>query len=266
MGSEKVNLAKPADWNAWIPFLRTRATRNKIWELVNPDLSVKPMLLKAPKTPELTIPDDDSLCDIDAYNPFKAQKKVHKVGMAEYERQREALADRKRSLLLRGGKPNGESGRRGGPNSKDERVAHAIGKEEPKSDSLHGFPDSDPIIQVTEIEFCEDKPDTATSNAEAIVAPFTKATDAYTTKIPLSPSSDSNLITTITEDTFTPTTEASVMPTSDDKNIPTITNFISTHSRLYRDITLGRSTYFGVIRCGVTSFGIITLRADFYHL
>lgn len=77
--------------------------------------------------------------------------------------------------MLRSGKPNGETGQQGGgPNSKDERVPHAIGKEDPKSDSLHGFPDSDPIIQVTEIEFCEDKPDTATSNAEAIVAPFTE--------------------------------------------------------------------------------------------
>ncbi|MCJ1263991.1 hypothetical protein MMC22_003862 [Lobaria immixta] len=91
--SEKVNLAKPADWDAWISFLRTRATKNKIWDPVNPDLSGKPTSLEAPKVPELTIPDDHSLFDMNANNALKAQKMVYKIRVAEYERQNEAFGD-----------------------------------------------------------------------------------------------------------------------------------------------------------------------------
>lgn len=60
-GTKKVVLAKPADWDAWIFFVRTQATNSRIWDLVNPDLTVRPIALQEPTEPEYDIPDDDSL-------------------------------------------------------------------------------------------------------------------------------------------------------------------------------------------------------------
>lgn len=63
---------------------------SRIWDLVNPNLPEKPVALEALEEPEYIIPEDGK--DID-YEAFKAQTRVYKTRMAEFERQNESFGD-----------------------------------------------------------------------------------------------------------------------------------------------------------------------------
>lgn len=92
-GNRKILLAKPGDWDAWISFVRTRATNSRVWDLVNPDLTTKPISIVEPIEPEFEIPDDSVLFDRLGYEAFKARKDAYKTKYAKYERQQKALSD-----------------------------------------------------------------------------------------------------------------------------------------------------------------------------
>lgn len=76
MSTKKVLPAKPADWDAWIFFVRARATNNRIWNSVNPDLTLKRLSLRAPTAPVYNMPDDDNRFDDTAYKAYRARKTI----------------------------------------------------------------------------------------------------------------------------------------------------------------------------------------------
>ncbi|MCJ1265435.1 hypothetical protein MMC22_005313 [Lobaria immixta] len=88
--TKEVIPAKPEDWGSWISFVRTRATKSRIWDLVNPSLTEKPVALEDPEVPEYDIPEDGKDFDHEA---FKAQTRVYKMRLAEFERQNESSGD-----------------------------------------------------------------------------------------------------------------------------------------------------------------------------
>ena len=81
MSNKKIVLAKPADWDAWIYFVRIRATNNGIWDLINPDLDVKPASLTMPTKPEYVMPAKDTDFNIVTYNAFKAREDLYKTDL-----------------------------------------------------------------------------------------------------------------------------------------------------------------------------------------
>lgn len=88
--TKEVILATPEDWGSWISLVRTRATKSRIWDLVNPSLTEKPVALEDPEVPEYDIPEDGKDFDHEA---FKAQTRVYKMRLAEFERQNESSGD-----------------------------------------------------------------------------------------------------------------------------------------------------------------------------
>lgn len=92
--TKKVILSKPADWEAWISFVRTRATNNRIGDLINPDLTDKPATLQEPAEPEeYNVPDDPNLFNQKAYEAYKAGKDIYKTRLARFEREEKAFWD-----------------------------------------------------------------------------------------------------------------------------------------------------------------------------
>lgn len=79
MSTKKGFLAKPTDWDAWISFVRTRATNTRIWDLVNPNLTEKHPPLDEPTEPEYEVPDNDFEFDSVTYDAYKAQKDIYKM-------------------------------------------------------------------------------------------------------------------------------------------------------------------------------------------
>ena len=93
MSTKKIILSKTADWDAWFSFVRSRATNNGIWDLIDPDLDEKPDSLTMPYKPEFVMPVDDLDFNIIAYNAFKARKDLYKTDLALYEQQRKSFGD-----------------------------------------------------------------------------------------------------------------------------------------------------------------------------
>lgn len=93
MSTTKIILAKPADWDSWISFVRSRATNTRIWDLVDPSKETKPEALTEPIEPIYMVPEDDSLFDKNAYDAYKARKEIYKTKIARYERQEKAFGD-----------------------------------------------------------------------------------------------------------------------------------------------------------------------------
>lgn len=97
-------LAKLTDWDAWISFVRTRATNTQIWDLINPNLAEKPASLKRLTEPQFQIPDDDALFDKVKHEAYKARKDLYKTKFANAndKRRRSAILSRlfKMRLLL----------------------------------------------------------------------------------------------------------------------------------------------------------------------
>ena len=93
MTTKKVILAKSADWDAWLSFVRTWAVNTQIWDLVSPDLEERPVSVEQPIEPEFTVPDDDAQFDKVKYEAYKARKDVYKTKLARYERQEKAFGD-----------------------------------------------------------------------------------------------------------------------------------------------------------------------------
>ena len=93
MATRKIVLAKPADWETWISFLKTKATNLGVWELVNPDLTEKPAAKERPAKPIFEPPQDAAQIDNNAFNLFKIQSAVYKLNLDEYEREQKAFTD-----------------------------------------------------------------------------------------------------------------------------------------------------------------------------
>lgn len=72
MANEKqIILDKPADWDAWITLVQAQATDTQIWDLINPDLAERPILLEEPTLSEYDLPDNPNEFDKVAFKPFK---------------------------------------------------------------------------------------------------------------------------------------------------------------------------------------------------
>lgn len=57
----------------------TRAKNSTIWDLVNPDRTVKPIALQKPAEPDYEVSDDGNLFDNIGYEVYKAREEVEKV-------------------------------------------------------------------------------------------------------------------------------------------------------------------------------------------
>ena len=92
MSTKKVVLSKPSDWDAWIYYVRTRATNSRVWSLVNPDLTTRPASLDESEEPGIDIPADGILPD-GTLDLYKLRKEQYKTQLAKFERQQKAFAD-----------------------------------------------------------------------------------------------------------------------------------------------------------------------------
>lgn len=89
---KKVILAKAADWDPWISFVRKRAKVNRIWDYVDPSLPTKPAQPQYPAKPIL-IRLQGGRVDPTSLEAYKLELLEHKIELAEYERQEKAFAD-----------------------------------------------------------------------------------------------------------------------------------------------------------------------------
>ena len=88
-GQGELRLSQSKDWDAWLSVVRAKATGYKVWEIINPAKTVKPVSLEKP-----TIPDLDSF-----RGDFAEKQYRHKIAMQqykddkqEYEKQENAMA------------------------------------------------------------------------------------------------------------------------------------------------------------------------------
>ena len=86
-------LSKPADLNAWISFVKAWATSNWIWDLIDPNLDVKPVSFLKPVAPRYAMPVYDTDFNITIYNAYKARNDLFKTDFEIYERQQKALSN-----------------------------------------------------------------------------------------------------------------------------------------------------------------------------
>lgn len=90
--SAKVILATQADWDVWFYLVRSRAKVTKIWELVDPVFSVRPVSLEEPVEPK-SDPEWRLEGDHNRYALYKFKMKLYKFTLEKYERQEKALGD-----------------------------------------------------------------------------------------------------------------------------------------------------------------------------
>ena len=90
---KKVILAKTADWDPWIFFVRNRAKSSRIWDLVDPNLTERPQQLQPPMVPTFVIPPAGTPLNKDTLEIYKVQNSLYKTQLAEYERQEKAFGD-----------------------------------------------------------------------------------------------------------------------------------------------------------------------------
>lgn len=91
--TRNILLAKLADWEVWYSFIRARAVSTGIWELVNPEISLKPAYLQPPTEPTFSLPGDPAALDLKALEHYKAASYIYKSALAKYERQQKTLND-----------------------------------------------------------------------------------------------------------------------------------------------------------------------------
>lgn len=91
--SKKIILAKPSDWDSWLSFVKARATGTRVWNLIDPELTVRPVSLLEPIAPFYIIPVNDADFNIATYNTYKARKDLYKTDLALFERETKALSD-----------------------------------------------------------------------------------------------------------------------------------------------------------------------------
>ena len=91
--TRKIVLGKPADWDTWFSFVRSRATNSGIWDLVNPEIITKPISIQSPTEPVFILSTDAATFDPRAYEVYKAQTHIYKIQLAKYEKQQKAFAD-----------------------------------------------------------------------------------------------------------------------------------------------------------------------------
>ena len=91
--SRKVILSKPVDWETWISFVETKATRSEVWDLINPSFTIKPSEIPKPSKPVLPVPAQNQPLDKDLVEIFKLQTAAYRNDLDEYDRQQRALTD-----------------------------------------------------------------------------------------------------------------------------------------------------------------------------
>ena len=87
---KQIQLAKPADWTIWLSFIRMIAENDDVWNLINPDLTKKPKNLSKPQAPAYQGSRGANI-DLEAYSQWKAQMRLHRADLAEYEKQKESM-------------------------------------------------------------------------------------------------------------------------------------------------------------------------------
>ena len=92
-GIRKIVLAKSADWDTWISFVKTRASNSGIWELINPDKSILPPHLIEPVEPEFEPPTDPAQLNQLAYDLYRQQIQVYEFKLEKYEMQQRAFVE-----------------------------------------------------------------------------------------------------------------------------------------------------------------------------
>lgn len=83
MGSTDLKLTHSKDWDLWFAIVKAKATAYKIWELVNPDIDVKPTGLTMPAEPEY----DAAMTMVE----LKFKMFRYKIQEAKYDKQFENL-------------------------------------------------------------------------------------------------------------------------------------------------------------------------------
>lgn len=83
---KSIVLSKPADWDAWISFIKARGTTNRIWDLIDPNVAVKPAPLVEPVAPRCAMPVNNGDFNSTTYNAYKARKDLLKTDLEFYER------------------------------------------------------------------------------------------------------------------------------------------------------------------------------------
>lgn len=93
MTTQKIVLAKSADWKKWIFSVKTKAMNSGVWDLINPDLNIKPLQQERPIKPTFVVPQSTNEIDKDSYKLFKIQISAYKHDLDEYDRQQNALME-----------------------------------------------------------------------------------------------------------------------------------------------------------------------------
>ena len=89
----QVILSKPADWDTWISIIRHEATSMEVWDLVNPEIIIKPACKEEPTLPNsFTIQNADP---IDQEIAFE----VYELDLQSYQREYERLDELLKSIL-----------------------------------------------------------------------------------------------------------------------------------------------------------------------
>lgn len=91
--AKKVALIKPADWDLWLSFVKTRANYLDVWHLVNPDLPEKPEIIAKPTLPIPPVPVPGQTLTEAQKSDYTFLNSIYKNSLKEYEKQRNALGD-----------------------------------------------------------------------------------------------------------------------------------------------------------------------------
>ena len=90
--SKKIMLSKSEDWKTWLSFVRMKATSLEIWDLIDPELAVKPETIKKPTEPTFDLGDDPKKFNKEGYEFFKAKREMYKMTLSQYKEQTEAFS------------------------------------------------------------------------------------------------------------------------------------------------------------------------------
>ena len=91
--TRKVSLSKQADWETWLSFIQTKATRSGIWDLINPSLATKAAEFPEPVKPSPPLPEPGQQVDKNAVETYKLLTADYKLDLDEYDRQQRALTE-----------------------------------------------------------------------------------------------------------------------------------------------------------------------------
>lgn len=91
-----VKLKTTDDWRKWIEQLRTEATKENVWEYINPDrnrMILEPAPLKPIEPTEPVITPENEAREATLWQKYAAQMDVYQIKLARYEKHRKRMND-----------------------------------------------------------------------------------------------------------------------------------------------------------------------------